>query len=505
MTEPVEAVLAAEGVRKRFGVTQAVADCDMHVAAGEVHGLVGANGAGKSTLVKILSGALAPDEGRLRIGSWEGATLNPRLAQELGIATIYQDPDLVPTLATAENIALGRERRRGGLLLHRRAERRDALAIAERVGLQRRLLGRPVGDLSRADQQLVEIAKALHRRARAILMDEPTAPLGPADIERLARVIRDLAADGVAIVYISHRLREVLGVCDRVTVMRDGRHVWTRQASTLGEGEIVLAMIGHGLVGSDSGTASAAGDVVLDVRGLRQGSQLTDVSLQVRTGEVVGLAGLVGAGRSRLLKVLAGETRADGGEITVGGRAYRPSTPAQAIRRGVGLLPEDRKRDGLFLDMSVAKNIAFVRPPRLLGALVRRRDEHAVAQRWIRRLRIVPSAPGVRVASLSGGNQQKALIARWLHADVDLLLVDEPGQGVDVHGKDEIVKIIRETAAAGKAILVSSSETEELLALADRVLVMRQGRIVGELERRTISEERIVALASGAETGTSHG
>jgi ABC-type sugar transport system ATPase subunit len=242
---------------------------------------------------------------------------------------------------------------------------------------------------------------------------------------------------------------------------------------------------------------------VLEVERLRQGAMLADVSFQVRAGEVVGLAGLVGAGRSRLLKVLAGQNRADAGTITLHGKPYRPATPAHAIRSGVGLLPEDRKSEGVFLELSVAKNIAFVRPPRRIGVLVRKRDEHAVARAWIERLAIVAPGAGARIASLSGGNQQKALIARWLHAAVDVLLVDEPGQGVDVHGKEEIVRIIREAADAGKAVVVSSSEPEELLSLADRVLVMRRGRIVGELGRPAASEERIVALASGADTGAS--
>jgi ABC-type sugar transport system ATPase subunit len=336
-------------------------------------------------------------------------------------------------------------------------------------------------------------------------MDEPTAPLGPLDIDRLKRVIRDLAAGGVAILYISHRLREVLEICDRVTVMRDGRHVWTRDAGALDEAAIVEGMIGHGLESRSRRTREPTGDAVLDVDGLSQGGFLRDITFQLRAGEVVGLAGLVGAGRSRLLKVLSGQTRADGGTVTLHGKRYAPAIPAEALRRGVGLLPEDRKGEGLFLELTIAQNIGFVRPPRALGPVLRRREEHALARTWIERLRIVPPRPGARIRSLSGGNQQKALIARWLHADVDVLLVDEPGQGVDVHGKEEIVRIIRDAADGGKAVLVCSSETEELFALADRILVMRQGRIIGELPSEGTTEEEVVALASGVRGGAGGG
>jgi ABC-type sugar transport system ATPase subunit len=496
------AALAAHAVEKRFGAVHAVAEFDLAVRPGEVHGLVGANGAGKSTLVKILSGALAPDSGHLRVGGWEGDALNPRLAQELGITTIYQEPDLVPTLAAPENIALGRERRRLGLLLDGRSELRDAHVVAERVGLKPHSLRRPVSELNRADQQLVEIAKGLHRKTSVLLMDEPTAPLGPTDIERLMRLIRALAGDGVAVVYISHRLPEVLGVCDRITVMRDGRRVWTRETRSLDEGLVVQAMIGHG-VAHRRGEQKPAGElsVVLQVDGVSQGGRLHDISLTLGRGEVVGIAGLIGAGRSRLLRVIAGDLRPDHGRMRLRGADYRPHSPAQAIRAGVGLVPEDRKADGLFADLSLAKNIAFVRPPRRWRTFVGQRAEIRVARTWIERLRIVPPRARARMSSLSGGNQQKALLGRWLHADVDVLLVDEPGQGVDVHGKEEITNIVRDAARRGKAVLVSSSEPNELFTLTDRVLVMRQGRIVGEFDTSKLDEESLVSLASGATGG----
>ena len=500
-TVALHPALALDGVGKRFGDTIAVSDCSLAIAPGEVHGLVGANGAGKSTLVRIMSGALEPDEGTLRIGSWSGGGLNPRKAQELGVATIYQEPDLVPSLGAAENIALGRERSRARILVNRRSERADGHALCQRVGAHHRLLGRRVGDLSRADQQLVEIAKALHRDARVILMDEPTAPLGPEDVNRLLQLIRDLASQGVAIVYISHRLPEVLSVADRVTVIRDGRRVWTKEATEIEESHIVTAMIGHQIETRGRAGLANAGDTILSVKGVGHGRQLSDISFDLRAGEVLGLAGLVGAGRSRLLKVIAGAIRPDRGTMTLHGRRYAPRTPADAVRRGVGLLPEDRKHEGLFLSRSVAENICFVRPPSRPPGFIRERDEDALAQTWIERLGITPSDPRAPVSRLSGGNQQKALTARWLQADVDVLLVDEPGQGVDVAGKEQVARIIADAAAAGKAVIVSSSESEELFSLADRLLVLRHGRIVGQLEGPNYSEEHVVGLASGAREG----
>jgi len=378
-------------------------------------------------------------------------------------------------------------------------ERSDARRQADRVGLSRRLLSVPVSELSRGDQQLVEIAKALHRQARVILMDEPTAPLGPAEIDRLTRLIRDLSADGVAILYISHRLREVLSVCDRVSVLRDGKMIWTRDASDLPESEIVQAMIGAAVAtrGKATTAPAEAREVLLRVESLGQGTFLHEISFELRKGEVVGLAGLVGAGRSRLLKVLAGRMPIDAGEMVLRGRHFRPRSPADAIRDGVGLMSEDRQREGLFVEMSMAKNIGFVRPPVRAKVFVWPRDERRLAHRWIEKLRIVPPRPAARAGTLSGGNQQKTLFGRWLHSEVDVLLIDEPGQGVDVAGKAEIARIVRDAAGQGKTVLVSSSESDELFSMVDRILVMRTGRIVAELAGPHFSEEEVVSLASG--------
>jgi len=403
----------------------------------------------------------------------------------------------VPTLGAAENIALGRERRVAKAFVNRRAEQADALAGCTRLGLPASALRRPVGELSRADQQLVEIAKALHRSASVILMDEPTAPLGPADAERLLELIRELAAEGVAIVYITHRLGEALEVCDRITVMRDGVRVWTRNAGELSKQEIVQGMTGHGLIAVAADDEATVGEPILEVRGLH-GQRLHGIDLTLRAGEIVGIGGLIGAGRSRLLRTLAGAERLDGGEMTLRGKPYRPSSPADAIASGVGLVPEDRKSEGLFMEMAMESNLAFARIPSTCG-LVRAGEQRATAKLWLERLGIRPASPTRAASTFSGGNQQKILIGRWLHAGVEVLLVDEPGQGVDVSGKEDIYRILRASAAEGKAIAVVSSESEELFALADRLIVMRKGRMIGEYDRGKLSEREFITLASGAE------
>lgn len=493
--------LVVTDAMKAFGLTKALDGASIVVRPGDVHGLVGANGAGKSTLVKAVSGALNLDSGTLRIGDYEGETITPREAHRHGLATIYQDTSLVPTLGLAENIVLGRESSRMGFL----AKRRDRAAVKrslERVGLSdRRNLS--AGQLSPAEQQLLEIAKALYRETSVVLMDEPTASLGGVESARLFRVIDSLKADGVGVVYISHKLREVLEVCDRVTVMRDGRTVATTPVADLDEDKLVRQMIGHELKRAER-LESRRGEVLLSLRGVGQGTRLNDIDLDVHGGEVLGITGLVGSGRSRLARVLFGAEAFDQGEITLGGQAYRPSSPHQAISAGVGLVPQDRKRDGLHLHMSGADNIAMTSYPSTAG-VVRRRAEYASAAHWIDYLQIKIRSPADQPASLSGGNQQKIAIARWLHADAKLLIFDEPGQAVDVGAKAEIFRAIRDIAAKGCAVIVISEDVEELQQVVDRALVMRTGRISGELARDQIDEEHVIALAMGAAKSTPEG
>jgi ribose transport system ATP-binding protein len=494
-----EDVLAVAGVSKQFGNVRALDRCDLHVRSGEVHGLVGANGAGKSTLVSIISGAIKPDSGVIRIGDWEGGGLEPRLAQSLGIATIYQTPDLVPPFGVPENIALGREPKRLGALLDRKAERHLAERVTRQVGLGERLHSIPVQDMSRSEQALVEIAKALNRSARLIMMDEPTASLGPEDARRLQEVIDGLTQDGIAVLYVSHRLTELMRICDRVSVMRDGRKVLTARSADLTEEQLVNAMTG----GSFSSLSGRRRDELpsrelLRVEGLGFGTQLRDVSLTVHRGEVVSLAGLVGAGRSRLLRTLIGLEPSDRGRMFLDGNPYAPGSPGAALRRGVGLVPEDRQKDGLLMTLSVADNIMVTAPEGSVFGVMSRRSERRAALEWIKRLAIVPADPQRTVNTLSGGNQQKVLLARWLHAHVQVLLIDEPTHGVDVGTRRDLIEIIRESAAQGAAVLTASSEPEELFALSDRILVMREGGVVAERRPQETSEDEILALSSGA-------
>lgn len=489
-----EPVLVVAEAHRVFGSTRALDGMSLEVLPGEVHGLVGANGAGKSTLVKAVSGALKLDSGLIRIRDFEAETVTPREAQRHGLATIYQDPSLVPTLGLTENIVLGRESSRVGFLNHG-IDREAVNTSLKRVGLKRRR-NLVAAQLTPADQQLLEIAKALYREAAVVLMDEPTAALGGKERDRLFEVIGSLKADGVGILYISHNLGEVLDVCDRVTVMRDGRNVATTDSDELDEDKLVQQMIGRALERTER-VESARGDVTLSVRNLgQQGGRLSDISFEVHAGEVLGITGLVGSGRSRLARVLFGVEKFDQGSMTLTGDDYRPGSPHAAISAGVGLVPQDRKQDGLHLRMSGADNIVMTEFP-TTGGFVRRKEENADAMEWIDYLDIKTPSPAVQPISLSGGNQQKVAIARWLNAHAKVLIFDEPGQAVDVRAKAEIFRAVRDIASQGCAVIVISEEVEELVQVVDRTLVMRAGRISGELPHEQIDEENVVALAMG--------
>jgi len=494
-TDPVHPVLTVTSACKRFGRTQALNGANLEIRPGEVHGLVGANGAGKSTLVKAVSGAQRLDSGKLVVGDFEGEAITPREAHAQGLATIYQDPSLVPTLGLAENIVLGREASRARIFLSGRSERADVERSLDRVGLR----DRPhlkAGQLSPSEQQLLEIAKALYRRSRVVLMDEPTAALGNSQRDRLFGVIEALRQGGAGVLYISHKLHEVLDVCERVTVMRDGETVATAAAADLNEDRLVRLMIGHSLTSSVHGKTSR-GRVAMRIRGVGQGTRLSDIDLDLRDGEILGITGLVGSGRSRLARVLFGAEQFDAGSVELYGEDYRPAAPYDAISRGVGLVPQDRKRDALQMSMSVEDNITLPRIPTSLPGLIRWRTERAVALRWIQYLKIKTPSPMSHPSSLSGGNQQKVAVARWLHAEARVLIFDEPGQGVDVGAKEEIFAAIRALSAEGRAVIVISEEIEELQQIVDRLVVMRGGRISGELQLQEIDEERVIALSMG--------
>lgn len=489
-------ILAATGLTKSYGANHALQGVDIQVVAGQVHGLVGANGAGKSTLVKVLSGAIEPDLGSITLGDWTGSSLTPRAAHQLGLACIYQDPGLAPHLDLVANILLGQEATRFGALLATTRQRAAVGEVLARVGLSK-----PpetlAGQLSPAEQQLLEIAKVLFRKSRVVIMDEPTAALGEKERQQLFKVVRHLKDEGVAIIYISHHMDEVLDLCDVVTVMRGGRTVLHERAADLDVETMVTAMIGHE-VAHRTTRAQTLGEIALHMRDVSQTSGLSNISLEVRAGEVLGVTGLVGAGRSRLARVLFGIERFDSGSIEVFGEAYKPRGPADAIRRGVGLVPEDRKKDALLMGLSAAKNVTLAKLPVRVRGLLNLRREGATADRWIRQLAVHPASTRSVPQSLSGGNQQKLVIARWIHADSRILILDEPTQGVDVGARDQILGAVSDLADRGAAILIISQDVEELQQIADRVVVMRRGRLVGELDREHITEADIIPLAMGA-------
>jgi ABC-type sugar transport system ATPase subunit len=462
---------------------------DFDVRAGEVHAVVGENGAGKTTLMQILAGGQQPDAGTIE---WRGRAVtlpDPHAAQELGVAIVYQGRALFGPMSVAENVFPARQPVRGWRIDTRRMHAAAAELLAA-VGLDIDP-ATPLDELSPAQQQLVEVAKALSLDAKLVIFDEPTASLSPAEADRLFGVVRSLRDKGVSVVYISHRLDEVFALADRVTVLKDGAGQGTFAAGALTHDALVAKMVGRDVAvhqrRSDSPPAGVP--VVLEVRGLTD-DRVRDVSFVVRTGEVVALAGLVGAGRTELALAVFGARPGYAGEVFVSGRRVNPRTPAEAIAAGIGYLPEDRKDGGLFPEMTVADNVTAVAPPRT------GRQRAEVTDELCGKLRIVCRGPGEPVGNLSGGNQQKVLLARWLLAGPKVLIADEPTRGVDVGAKAEIHALLFDLARRGTAVLVISSDLPEVLAVADRVLVMRDGRLTGELPGPGATEEAVMRFAS---------
>jgi ribose transport system ATP-binding protein len=490
-------LLQMRGIVKSFPGVRALDGVDLVVRPGEVHCLLGQNGAGKSTLIKVLSGAHRPDQGDIE---WLGEPVvlgTPDAAISLGISTIYQELDLVPGLSVAENIFLGHEFSRAGLL--RRRDTRDAArALLARLGHGEIRVDREVGTLPASGQQIVSMARALSRDTRLIVMDEPSAALDQHEVQTLFRVIRDLTGQGVAVVYISHRLEEIRQVGDRVTVLKDGRTVATDlRARDTPTAELIRLMTGRDIeyVFPERPAPDPTASTVLEVKDLGLTKQFDQVSFSVRAGEIVGLAGLVGSGRSEILETVYGARRPAHGTVTVDGRRLRPGSVGAAVKAGVGLAPEERKSQGLLLDQPIYQNITvsslrrFARAGFLDGSAERTR-----ALELTQSLDVRP--PGVTrpVRTLSGGNQQKVVLARWLLRDCRVLLLDEPTRGVDVGARSEIYVLIRALAARGVAVVVVSSEMEEVLGLADRVLVVSEGRVVHEGPASEIDEHRVLDL-----------
>ena len=488
--------LAALGVSKRFGVVRALDDVTLAAPPGQVLALVGENGAGKSTLVRIFEGVYRPDQGTLAAGGVQQTLRSPADAHALGIRVIHQEPDIIPDLTIAENLFLGDFRRTRGLFLDRADLARRTRSLLAEFGLETDLTPwTRAGDLSPAQRQLMEIMRALRRGLKVLALDEPTSSLTEDEAQRLFRVVRRLRDDGVAIIYISHRMREVRDLADRIAVLRDGRLVDERPTAEFPEAEIVQAMVGRPISDLYERSARRFGEVALSVQGLTT-ARVHDVSFEVRSGEVVGLAGLIGAGRSELAEAIFGYDRMLAGSVAVAGRPVRLRSPADAIAAGMGFAPEDRKSQALLLLRSVKDNISLAVPD-LISRLnfVNEGDERRIAGALVDRLRIRTPSLDASVANLSGGNQQKVVLGRWLARRPKVLILDEPTRGIDVGAKAEIYRLIAELAAEGIALLVISSEMPELLGLADRILVMAGGRVVAEMPREEASEEHILSLA----------
>jgi ribose transport system ATP-binding protein len=494
--ERAQPVVEVRGMSKHFPGVQAVRDIDIDLYGGEVHVIAGENGAGKSTLMKLVAQVEKPDAGEVRIDGERAAFHGPRHAQDLGIAMVHQEFALAPHLSIAENLALGRESSRFGLLL-RGSERRTAGELLRRVGLDVDP-ARKVGSLSVAVRQRVEIAKALAIDARLLIMDEPTATLTDPEIDELFAVVDDLKGHGIAIVFISHRLDEILRVADRVTVMRDGVVVETLPAEQADESTIVRLMVGRDIENLYPKPDVEIGDVLLRVEGLTRAGVLENCSFEVHAGEILGLAGLVGAGRTELARAVFGADPLDSGRIELEGRELHLSSPQDAIAAGIGYLTEDRKREGLAMQLGIDQNITLAALPGAHG-LIDLGAERRVARGRADELDIRAPSLRRRVEALSGGNQQKVVVAKWLETHAKVLLFDEPARGVDVANKAEMFRLMGELAAAGRGVVLISSYLPELLNMCDRLLVIRDGKVAGELAREEFSQERIVALATGVQ------
>lgn len=488
------ALLSAHDIRKAFSGVTVLQGVSFSVEPGEVHALLGENGAGKSTLLKTLFGIYQADSGVLRVDGQEVTFRGPRDAQRHGVAMIHQELALVPELSVAQNVLLGQEGQ-GPWLNYRHLNDR-ARPYLDQVGLQVDPR-RPVRQLTIAQQQMVEIARALALQARVIIMDEPTSSLATQEIEALYGVIRTLTARGVGIVYVSHHFDEIEALADRVTVLRDGQHIATVDQRAVTREQLVSMMVGRDIPALHGQEPRPLGEVRLDVRGLTRRGVFEDVTFQVRAGEIVTLAGLIGSGRTDVLRAVYGADGGVTGTVHLDGEALARRSPDRLMRRGVGFIAEDRRQQGIVPDAPVSLNLlltSWAKGKVGLGA----RESRAVVEPLMERLRVRPANPQQIIRRLSGGNQQKVILARWLAAGCTLLLIDEPTRGIDVASKADLYALLDELAAQGVAVLMVSSELPEVLRLSDRVLVMRGGRVAGELSRQEASEERILALATGA-------
>jgi inositol transport system ATP-binding protein len=508
MTPPRKTLLRMTGISKSFPGVKALQSVDFEVGEAEIHAFLGENGAGKSTLLKVLSGAQPPDAGTIELDGQAMSFASPHVAQAAGIITIYQEFTLAPDLTIAENVFIGREPG-SRLFISRRALEAQTLALTRRIGLDRSP-NALVRDLSVAEQQMVEIARALSMKSRVIVMDEPTSALSRAEVEKLFAIMRGLKRDGISTIFVTHRLEEVFEICDRYTVLRDGRNVGSGKVADTSLDAIIHLMVGRelGLLAQRE-TSYAAPALALSAHGISRRRKSTDasaielhgVSFSVHKGEILGLAGLVGAGRTETARAIFGADAFDSGEIEIAGEVASIRSPQDAIRHGIGLVPEDRKQQALFLSLAIRTNLSIAAHDRIssLGIFISSAKEDALVEEYKRLLNIRMASGDQLVGNLSGGNQQKVVLARWLALRPKVLIVDEPTRGIDVGAKVEVHNLLFEMARAGIAIVVISSELPEILALADRIVTMREGRVTGEIAGREADQRTLMAMMTLAE------
>jgi rhamnose transport system ATP-binding protein len=494
-----QSVLTLTGAAKTFGPVVALADGTIDIRPGEIHALVGENGAGKSTLVKILAGVHAPDAGEFVVGGEHVSFRTPADSKAAGISVIYQEPTLFPDLTVAENIFIGRQPTGRGGIINRREMRRQARELFATLGVPIDP-DRIAEGLSIADQQIIEIAKAISLDARVLVMDEPTAALSGVEVERLFTVARNLRDKGAGILFISHRFEEVFALCDRITVMRDGRYVSVHDTASATVPGIVKEMVGRELGALFPKVVAPVGDTVLSVSGLSRLGVFTDIGFEVKAGEIVALSGLVGAGRTEVARAVFGIDKYDAGTVHLDGKPLPARSPQASITAGIGFVPEDRRKQGLVMDLSVARNATLtLRKSLARFGLISGARERRLAEEWSARLQVKTGSQDYAVSTLSGGNQQKVVLAKWLATEPRLLIVDEPTRGIDVGTKAEVHRLLSDLAGRGIAILMISSELPEVLGMADRVLVMHEGRISAEYSRDEATAELVMHAATSAQ------
>ncbi len=502
-----DVLVLMKGIEKAFPGVHALKDCQFELRSGEIHALVGENGAGKSTLMKVLTGVYARDAGRIFYKGQEVEIPSPKAAQDLGIAIIHQELHLMPHLTVAQNIFIGREPRRGGrFLLDEKQINQTAQEFLDLMNLDLNPKAR-VADLTVAKQQMVEIVRALSYNSEVLIMDEPTSVLTGTEIDELFRIIRELRDRGVGIVHISHRMEELKQISDRITVMRDGRYIDTVATPEVSIDKIIRMMVGQEIYETArSAPSNTQSKIMLEVNNLNRGNAIVDVSFGLRRGEILGFAGLVGAGRTEVARAIFGADPIDSGEIYVQGERVHIKSPNDAVKHGIGYLSEDRRRYGLLPSMDVETNLVAATLEKFTGLLgwVNKSSSNLAAQTHVDDLRIRTPSLQQRVSYLSGGNQQKVVVGKWLVRDCDILIFDEPTRGIDVGAKSELYKLLNDLAENGKAIIMISSELPEILRMSHRILVMCEGRITGELDAAEATQERILQYATRRESIARH-